>query len=112
MIRRPPRSTLFPYTTLFRSESDVLAFAREQIRQGRAPGPAADDCNATHWLAALLVRNRFSVPAKRREMLRLCAKMISATSAILAQNTDGEFGCKSATDTGTVSTATIELSET
>src|SRR4030088_3637643 len=27
MIRRPPRSTLFPYTTLFRSES-----VREQLR--------------------------------------------------------------------------------
>src|SRR5256714_15607998 len=25
MIRRPPRSTLFPYTTLFRSEVEVLA---------------------------------------------------------------------------------------
>src|SRR3712207_9061950 len=24
MIRRPPRSTLFPYTTLFRSDPDVL----------------------------------------------------------------------------------------
>src|SRR2546429_6381451 len=24
MIRRPPRSTLFPYTTLFRSELDAL----------------------------------------------------------------------------------------
>src|SRR3712207_8616005 len=24
MIRRPPRSTLFPYTTLFRSKTDVL----------------------------------------------------------------------------------------
>src|SRR5438034_6795515 len=24
MIRRPPRSTLFPYTTLFRSNGDVL----------------------------------------------------------------------------------------
>src|SRR5260370_2231476 len=24
MIRRPPRSTLFPYTTLFRSQRDVL----------------------------------------------------------------------------------------
>src|SRR2546422_7062966 len=24
MIRRPPRSTLFPYTTLFRSYSDVV----------------------------------------------------------------------------------------
>src|SRR3712207_7624145 len=27
MIRRPPRSTLFPYTTLFRSEDDVAAAA-------------------------------------------------------------------------------------
>src|SRR3712207_9127191 len=26
MIRRPPRSTLFPYTTLFRSESDNAGF--------------------------------------------------------------------------------------
>src|SRR2546429_4838422 len=25
MIRRPPRSTLFPYTTLFRSPNDALA---------------------------------------------------------------------------------------
>src|SRR5260370_32579991 len=25
MIRRPPRSTLFPYTTLFRSEADAKA---------------------------------------------------------------------------------------
>src|SRR3712207_8446892 len=25
MIRRPPRSTLFPYTTLFRSADDLLA---------------------------------------------------------------------------------------
>src|SRR5260370_31541981 len=25
MIRRPPRSTLFPYTTLFRSHHDALA---------------------------------------------------------------------------------------
>src|SRR3712207_7932170 len=31
MIRRPPRSTLFPYTTLFRS-GDELALAREQAR--------------------------------------------------------------------------------
>src|SRR2546422_7109321 len=25
MIRRPPRSTLFPYTTLFRSDKELLA---------------------------------------------------------------------------------------
>src|SRR2546430_17066760 len=28
MIRRPPRSTLFPYTTLFRSAAGRRAFAR------------------------------------------------------------------------------------
>src|SRR2546429_7185678 len=28
MIRRPPRSTLFPYTTLFRSREGVAAFAK------------------------------------------------------------------------------------
>src|SRR3712207_9353643 len=26
MIRRPPRSTLFPYTTLFRSEEEVMEY--------------------------------------------------------------------------------------
>src|SRR3712207_8522779 len=31
MIRRPPRSTLFPYTTLFRSF--VLALARPEIHE-------------------------------------------------------------------------------
>src|SRR3712207_8336333 len=30
MIRRPPRSTLFPYTTLFRSDVDLRA--RERLR--------------------------------------------------------------------------------
>src|SRR3989454_6729856 len=32
MIRRPPRSTLFPYTTLFRSRS--VADARQVLRSG------------------------------------------------------------------------------
>src|SRR3712207_8048371 len=28
MIRRPPRSTLFPYTTLFRSEAAAMAYGK------------------------------------------------------------------------------------
>src|SRR3989454_8639173 len=41
MIRRPPRSTLFPYTTLFRSDDDVDAagrdfrFALAELRTGQ-----------------------------------------------------------------------------
>src|SRR2546430_5345008 len=30
MIRRPPRSTLFPYTTLFRSQSGIVQVEPEQ----------------------------------------------------------------------------------
>src|SRR5256886_10517361 len=40
MIRRPPRSTLFPYTTLFRSRSEAGAGARDGARAG-ADGPAS-----------------------------------------------------------------------
>src|SRR5256885_13122970 len=41
MIRRPPRSTLFPYTTLFRSEHRVGAHCRHR-RRGQLPGVRAD----------------------------------------------------------------------
>src|SRR2546430_4608804 len=47
MIRRPPRSTLFPYTTLFRSRKVLLHQARLeqerfQLRGGLDPIDAAD----------------------------------------------------------------------
>src|SRR3712207_7482785 len=31
MIRRPPRSTLFPYTTLFRSGTELVTSVRSEI---------------------------------------------------------------------------------
>src|SRR2546421_1477322 len=43
MIRRPPRSTLFPYTTLFRSGMAVLvvvAFAMLSVSRSNAASPA------------------------------------------------------------------------
>src|SRR5215204_7122550 len=40
MIRRPPRSTLFPYTTLFRSAPACLAPARGWAPAGGWHGPA------------------------------------------------------------------------
>src|SRR2546430_9544948 len=38
MIRRPPRSTLFPYTTLFRSDRDQVEEPREHIAPFGGPG--------------------------------------------------------------------------
>src|SRR3712207_9050620 len=43
MIRRPPRSTLFPYTTLFRSDHDL------------APADAPDDSHHARRRSAALV---------------------------------------------------------
>src|SRR5258708_24876845 len=42
MIRRPPRSTLFPYTTLFRSESDRAV----QVRRSKTGMPWGGCCGA------------------------------------------------------------------
>src|SRR5687768_18074539 len=47
MIRRPPRSTLFPYTTLFRSHrGHGETAALEQVIADRAREHAADDAGA------------------------------------------------------------------
>src|SRR3712207_6902818 len=39
MIRRPPRSTLFPYTTLFRSGSARGRTAARPVPRGSSPEP-------------------------------------------------------------------------
>src|SRR3712207_8694867 len=59
MIRRPPRSTLFPYTTLFRSALEALADERAAagLRRGAAGAgrrvPRADEDVPVHDDVAL-----------------------------------------------------------
>src|SRR2546427_8947888 len=53
MIRRPPRSTLFPYTTLFRSGVVGAEGLREDVLHARrlkdrSHGAARDDSRARH----------------------------------------------------------------
>src|SRR5688572_32070086 len=64
MIRRPPRSTLFPYTTLFRSEHggvdwtygprrarlryDAPAPPDQRVTPGRRPGPRSPTRSEEH----------------------------------------------------------------
>src|SRR5258708_10124174 len=49
MIRRPPRSTLFPYTTLFRS---AIQYAK-LVELAESVAPTSDDSQLTAQLAAL-----------------------------------------------------------
>src|SRR5688572_31231161 len=43
MLRRPPRSTLFPYTTLFRSDSKVEFAIIGRHKNSSLPPPAGED---------------------------------------------------------------------
>src|SRR2546426_2218978 len=43
MIRRPPRSTLFPYTTLFRSPREVVARVRAVLRRSTRPAAQPEE---------------------------------------------------------------------
>src|SRR3989442_2595640 len=54
MIRRPPRSTLFPYTTLFRSLSEKLGQGKMRIM--------TDLCAERYWT----IVTEFEVPRDRK----------------------------------------------
>src|SRR3712207_8710096 len=63
MIRRPPRSTLFPYTTLFRSEPVGRA---DHLRQRRAAEGADQELQAPVRAAQRLHPRRHVRHAARR----------------------------------------------
>src|SRR2546430_13071477 len=55
MIRRPPRSTLFPYTTLFRSRTSVGAapnLSQPSARYSITPESAPSDVESVSWAVA------------------------------------------------------------
>src|SRR3712207_8742264 len=64
MIRRPPRSTLFPYTTLFRSEE--LRVGRETLVQPDV-APVVDRHGVAEPLVRDLVRDDVRVGATAEE---------------------------------------------
>src|SRR3712207_7075348 len=85
MIRRPPRSTLFPYTTLFRSTGTLLApygqLALLAVRgDDESAGPMIDGClvdvrgrgegvgvNMVQWARAVLCNGLGRYRAARSE---------------------------------------------
>src|SRR2546425_11216250 len=85
MIRRPPRSTLFPYTTLFRSETvtpgsvladDWVAQKRNNFLvsvepRGGAPGLAALDLTTGEFVLELVEPQDLSAALARYEPLEV-----------------------------------------
>src|SRR3712207_8083155 len=67
MIRRPPRSTLFPYTTLFRS------LGRYLIRTFTNPGDIVLDnaCGSGSFLVAAALENRKFIGIEKNQNVML-----------------------------------------
>src|SRR2546425_10295895 len=65
MIRRPPRSTLFPYTTLFRSRRVLSGRPRGPIAEG--PLPARDRAVGIAALVAEAAGERGAARGERRD---------------------------------------------
>src|SRR2546430_5832992 len=57
MIRRPPRSTLFPYTTLFRSHPGTIGPFGSHLRRPRPTPSSSGTHTSPPWVAALGARS-------------------------------------------------------
>src|SRR3712207_7067701 len=90
MIRRPPRSTLFPYTTLFRSDPALprgLGARRRGLVLGRgvprAAGAVLAEARAPGWAADLGRRERATLhPAGDRKSTRLNSSHANISYAV------------------------------
>src|SRR3712207_7155128 len=65
MIRRPPRSTLFPYTTLFRSGSIHPAATAAYVEQLLQTGLPRTPCEPPAPLAALSLKQQLAAVRRR-----------------------------------------------
>src|SRR5260370_27707298 len=96
MIRRPPRSTLFPYTTLFRSVCGTLAaHARlaeflqpsvDGIQQGRSEEHTSELQSHLNLVCRLLLEKKktiMSLPLLRPHLFYFCLAFCHLIPAVL-----------------------------
>src|SRR2546430_11524577 len=89
MIRRPPRSTLFPYTTLFRSIRAASSNfeARRLLRQSarhqrqRAPGTRSEEHTSELQSQSNLVC-RLLLEKKKKKQMRLYTTVVNDTRVV------------------------------
>src|SRR5436190_21256252 len=79
-LRRPPRSTLFPYTTLFRSEAQVVGPA-DEVDLGRA-GPSREQYAGRVDDAAHLASSLSAPPCPLRPRDRKSTRLNSSHTVI------------------------------
>src|SRR5256884_3946706 len=84
MIRRPPRSTLFPYTTLFRSAPRVSGVVRIPERLARSDLGGFRAGSGNRGSAAEIARIALAVARSRSDHLGACGERESLLHSVLA----------------------------
>src|SRR3712207_8111142 len=82
MIRRPPRSTLFPYTTLFRSGHVLLAGSLRMQDDAADPPPSHRRSPHARGDALLLLTDRVRVDRRDRKSTRLNSSHANISYAV------------------------------
>src|SRR3712207_8765131 len=96
MIRRPPRSTLFPYTTLFRStggrdergDTEALEGAQQPGREAEGPRQAAAKRGGVR---AKPLRRRAKRPRRDRKSTRLNSSHANISYAVFCLKQQNEL---------------------
>ena len=71
MIRRPPRSTLFPYTTLFRSWEGEFRLMSPQKSRSKQRLYRHKDIETILTIKRLLYQDRYTIAGARRKLREL-----------------------------------------
>src|SRR5438034_9979144 len=96
MLRRPPRSTLFPYTTLFRSRSSATRPSRRlnaALARGARPdrGPSREGCFAKEKRTGEDIRD-FHVASMQFEEKRFAEQALSRVLFLPIRHGRGTVG--------------------
>src|SRR4051794_41725943 len=88
MIRRPPRSTLFPYTTLFRSLPAAIAcssVASSCSRRIRSPAPERSEEHTSELQSPVHLVCRLLLEKKKQMLMLIHALLLLFTTDLRAQ---------------------------
>src|SRR2546429_2493343 len=76
MIRRPPRSTLFPYTTLFRSPSSSRSGVLSSIDLGGDSTSPPETSASTQWAPARIMCRSEEHTSELQSRLHLVCRLL------------------------------------
>src|SRR5690349_23625899 len=84
-IRRPPRSTLFPYTTLFRSDESLCTWAASSCSASVAPASSRTSSNPKFDMKSAFSRSEEHTSELQSRRDLVCRLLLEKKKGVVAQ---------------------------